>query len=233
MRAVATPSASYSFFVGADAMEQADAVVFLCSRFLAQKNCVRLGIVFGALGPLPRLVAAGLDRLDIPHYDGIGHLAPGPFEAEDWRAWLELQRSPQINSLLRLFNSLPNAAELYPVPHGTRIERALRAGYADLLIDDVEVLGEFFAGQTGDEGAGIAGVIESLGLLPARAGFIEFLKLTENALRRLGWEQRWWQISTQTVAWADKLEIEMSRSLFLRWLEEIAASFTVERGARG
>ena len=233
MRGVATPSASYSFLVGADAVEQSEAVALLCARFLAQKNCTRLGVLFGRPGPLPRLVAAALDRLDLPHYDGVGHLAPGLFEAEDWRAWLELQRSPRIDPLLRLINALPNATEVFPSLASSKIEHALRDAYAGLLIDDVEVLREFFAGQAGEDGQAIAQAINSLGLLPSSATLIQFLGFTENAFNRLGWKQRWWEINRQSVDWAENLTSKLSRSLFLRWLEEIGSSFALERGARG
>jgi PD-(D/E)XK nuclease superfamily protein len=233
MRGESAPTANCTFVVGADATEQAEAVLLLCVRFLSEENCARVGVVFGAAGSLSRLVASGLDRLDIPHHDGLAHLAPGPFESNEWRAWVELQRSPRIGSLLRFFNALPNAAELFPDITAYAMERRLRDAYAELLIDDLEVLREFCAGQTGDHGPLVAEVIRSLGLFPTRASLAEFLKRTEESCRLLGWNQLWWQLAARVDERVEKLSPEISRSLFLRWLDEVAFSFVPERGARG
>jgi hypothetical protein len=113
------------------------------------------------------------------------------------------------------------------------MERELRDAYAELLIDDLEVLREFCAGQTGGHPLLVAEVIRSLGLFPAHASLAEFLKRTEESCRRLGWNQSWWQLAARIDDWVEKLSPEISRALFLRWLDEVAFSFVPERGARG
>jgi hypothetical protein len=232
MRGESAGRVKHTFLVGADGLEQAKAIALLCERFLAEERGTRIGIIFGAAGSLSRLVAHALDRLDLPHHDGLAHLAPGPFESNDWRAWMELQRSPRIGSFLRFFNALPNGAEIFPSLGSQTLERKLRDAYAELLIDDLEVLREFCGEQTGEHGPLIVDAIGSLGLLPARARLAEFLKQTEEACRRFGWKQHWLLLAPRLGDWVEKLG-EISRPLFLRWLEEIASSFALERGARG
>ena len=233
MRGVGAPAANYRFLVGADASEEAEAIALLCVRFLAEKDCTTVGVVFGDAGALSRLVASALGRLDIPHHDGLAHFAPGPFESDDWRAWLELQRSPRIGSLLRFFNALPNASEIFPGLSERTLDKTLRDAYAELLIDDLEVLREFCAGQPGDDARLIAEAIHSLGSLPARATLAEFVELTHAACTRLVWKQRWLEIARRIGDWIGKVPAEISRSLFLRWLEEVASSLVLERSARG
>lgn len=233
MQGLAATVAKHRFAVGADASEQAEAIAMVCLQFLGEKNCTQVGIVFSEAGALSRLVASALGELDVPHHDGLAHLAPGLFEANDWRTWLELQRSPRIGSFLRLFNALPNAAELFPGLTGPILDRTLRDAYAEVLIDDLEVLREFCATQPGDNSRRIADAIHSLGWLPARAALSEFVERTHDACIRLGWEHRWLEIARRIDVWVDKVPSKIPRGLFLGWLDEVAASFALERAGRG
>jgi hypothetical protein len=232
MRGGAT-AAEPIFLVGADASEQAEAVARLCLHFLAEKNCRQIGIVFGAPGSLSRLVGNALERLDIPNYDGLAHLVPGPFEADEWRAWLELQRSQRIGSLLRFFNALPSAANLFPELSAPALERKLRDAYAEILIDDLAVLAEFCVTAKEAHGPPIAAAIRSLGLLPSTATLEDFLAQTEAACRRFEWKHSWPRLASRIGPWIERVRGKISRSLFLRWLEEIAFSFALERSATG
>ena len=84
------------FLVGADATEQARAIVALTAKFLCENDCERIGILFPQKGALPRLVARFLRAAQIAHNDAIAHLTPSVFDDDAWRAWLELQKNPQI-----------------------------------------------------------------------------------------------------------------------------------------
>ncbi len=57
--------------------------------FLADEKCTRLGVIFPGSGALPRLVSSSLERLEIPHNDGVGHVVPGIFESAEWQAWID------------------------------------------------------------------------------------------------------------------------------------------------
>ena len=50
MQGGAVGRAAYSFLVGQDASEQAEAIALTCGRFLAEKNCVRVGVIFPGAG---------------------------------------------------------------------------------------------------------------------------------------------------------------------------------------
>jgi hypothetical protein len=112
-------------------------------------------------------------------------------------------------------------------------ERILRSAYAEVLIDDLDVLRRFCEQESGGKKEKVAAVLDSIPFLPARARFSEFLRATKAALNRLGWKSHWMEISRRTGDWADKLDIEFSRALYLRWLGEIAFSFTAERETIG
>lgn len=233
MQGGAIPRPDYSFLVGRDASEQAEAIALTCGRFLAEKNCARVGVIFSGAGSLPRLVARVLEQRDLPHYDGLAHLVPGPFESDEWRAWLELQRSPRISSLVRFFNVLTNAPELFPGLSALTVEKTLRTIHAEFLIDDLEVLRGYCETLASENGPLIADAIQALGSLPTRARLAGFLEQTREVCARLGWTQHWLAISRQTEDWAEKIPAEISRPLFLRWLEEATSSFGLERGSRG
>ena len=233
MRGASVSAVNRSFLVGADTTEQAEAIAQQCLYFLADPSCDRVGIVFSGAGALPRLVANSLARLDIPHHDGLAHFRPGIFEATDWRAWLQLQASPRINSLLHFLNALSNYGELFPDLSLDAFERTLRSTYAEVLIDDLDVLRRFCGQESGSTKEKVAGAINSILFFPARARLPEFLRATKAALNRLGWKSHWMEISRRTGDWVDKLDIEISRALYLRWLGEIAFSSTAARETIG
>jgi len=233
MRGASVASVDRSFVVGADTREQAEAVAQQCLDFLADPACDRVGIVFSGAGALPRLVANALARLDISHHDGVAHFLPGIFEAADWRAWLRLQESPRINSLLHFVNALSDHAELFSNLSLNAFERTLRSAYAEVLIDDLDILRRFCAQESGGKKEKVAAALDSIPFLPARARFSEFLLATKAALNRLGWKSHWMEISQRTGDWVGKLDIEFSRALYLRWLGEIASTFTAAREPSG
>lgn len=233
MRGTAVGPASRSFLVGADTTEQAEAVAQQCVQFLADPTCNCVGIVFSGAGSLARLVANALARLEIPHHDGLAHFLPGPFESADWRAWLELQQSPRINSLLHFVNALPQRGELFPGVSPHTFERTLRSAYAEVLVDDLDILRCFCAEEPGDTRKAVATALHSIPFLPARASLREFLGATKTAFDQLGWKSHWMEISRRTGDWTDKLGVEFSRSLYLRWLGEIASTLAVARESTG
>jgi hypothetical protein len=233
MRGASGRPVNRSFVVGADTTEQAEAIAHQCLHFLADPICKRVGIVFAGAGALPRLVANALARLNIPHHDGLAHFRPGLFERADWRAWLQLQESPRINSLLHFVNVLSDHRELFPDLSLDTFERTLRSAYAEVLIDDLDILRHFCAQKPGGTKENVAAALGSIPFLPARARLPEFLRATKAALNELGWKAHWMEISRRTGDWVNKLDIEFSRALYLRWLREIAFTFTAEREAIG
>ena len=233
MRGVSGGTVNRSFAVGSDTTEQAEAVAQQCLHFLADPACNRVGIVFSGAGALPRLVANALARLDIPHHDGLAHFQPGIFERADWCAWLQLQEGPRINSLLHFLNAFADYGKLFPDLSFNAFERTLRSAYAEVLIDDLDILRQFCAQESGGTKEKAAAALGSISFFPARASFPEFLRATRTALNQLGWKAHWMEISRRTGDWVDKLNIEFSRALYLRWLGEIAFTFTAAAGRGG
>ncbi len=221
-----------SFLVGANTVEQAEAVAQQCVQFLSQPDCTNVGIIFSTSGALPRLVTDALTRLKIPHHDGLAHFQPGPFEAADWRAWLELQQSPRTNALLQFINALPNREELFPQLRSS-FERTIRSAYADLLVDDLEILERYCASDPGENRQAAAAVLKSVSFLPARARFTTFLGETKKAFDAFSWSERWAELSRHLGPWVEKLPGEFSRGLFLRWVGEIASTLSAARAPEG
>ncbi|MCA1659866.1 MAG: PD-(D/E)XK nuclease family protein [Verrucomicrobiaceae bacterium] len=233
MQGAGSRPADCSFLVGADASEQAHAIALSCLRFLAEKNCSRIGVIFAAAGSLPRLVATELSKLALPHNDGFGHPVPGLFESAEWRAWLQLQRGPRVNSLLRFFSALQHREELFPDLSLQTFDRTLRAAHAEILIDDLVLLQTFCAAHHREEAQKVAKAFQLIQFLPARATLAEFLKSTENAFAALGWKQHWMEVANRSLDWIDKVDAVFSRTLYLRWLDEIASTFGAGRDPAG
>ncbi len=255
MQGAAVRPANCSFVVGSDASEQADAIALMCLRFLAEEKCTRVGVIFAGAGSLPRLVACALAKLAIPHNDGFGHPVPGLFESAEWRAWLQLQRGPRINSLVRFLRALRTREKLFPELTLPRFEHTLRSAHAQILVDDLAVLQQLCAADPGQKMQEVASVLQLIQFLPARGSFSEFLGATGKAFTCLKWTRHWMEVvacsrrpmggaedemtTAPTLPTGKRLQgiatitANFSRTLFLRWLEEIASTFSAGRDAVG
>ena len=232
MRGRASQPAATDFIVGTNISEQADAIAKQCIRYLASGKCRRLGVIFPSAGALARLVSNTLARLDIPHNDGIAHFAPGIFESAEWLAWIELQRSPRLNSFFRFLNALPDPPVMSPNISRSVFEKILCASYYEILLDDLDVLREFCA-RGSDKSRAVAEALRSLTLLHDRSTLSGFLEKTQSALTQLGWKEHALEIASVTHDWPERVDVEFPRALFLRWLEEIGVTFRPERAAAG
>jgi hypothetical protein len=233
MRGSAEPAKRFDFLIGTNFSEQAEAITRQCVRYLADEKCTRLGVIFTGKGALPRLVASSLERLEIPHNDGLGHIVPGIFESAEWQAWIELQRAPRLNSLLRFLNALPDPAVVSIKISRQVFEKILRESYKEVLLDDLELLREFCATHAGDKSQSAAEALRALPFLPPRATLAEFLEQTHAALAHLDWKQHALELANVARDWSQRLDAKFSRALFLRWLEETTATSDAGRSAAG
>jgi PD-(D/E)XK nuclease superfamily protein len=233
MRGGAEPAKRFDFLIGTNVSEQAEAITRHCVRYLAEEKCMRLGVIFSGSGALPRLVANSLAHLGIPHNDGLAHMVPGIFESPEWQAWIELQRSPRLGSLLRFLNSLPDPGVLSPALNRPALGSVLRDSYSELLVDDLEILCAYCLGRADEKFQSAAQTLRALTFLPPRGTLAHFLEKTKTALAYLGWKQHVFEIANAARDWPQQLDAQFSRTLFLRWLEETAATFGVARSAAG
>jgi PD-(D/E)XK nuclease superfamily len=223
----------FDFLVGTNVSEQAEAITRQCFRYLADEKCTRLGVIFPGNGALARLVSNSLGRLDIPHNDGLAHIVPGIFESAEWQAWIELQRAPRLDSFLRFLNALPDPVALSSKISRQIFEKILRESYSEVLLDDLAILREFCVAHADEEFQAVADALHALPFLPPRATLAQFLEQTHAALAQLGWKQHTLEIANVTYDWPQRFDAKFSRALFLRWLEETAATFGAARSAAG
>ncbi len=233
MRGGADTAKRFDFLIGTNFSEQAEAITRQCVRYLADENCTRLGVIFPGSGALPRLIASALERLEIPHDDTLGHAVPGIFESAEWQAWIELQRAPRLNSFLRFLNALLDPTVVSTKIHRQVFERILLESYKEVLLDDLGVLREFCAARADDKSQAVAEALRALPVLPPRATLGQFLEQTHAALVYLHWKQHALELANVAHDWSPRLDVKFSRALFLRWLEETAATSDAARSAAG
>jgi hypothetical protein len=233
MRGGAQTAKRFDFLIGTNSSEQAEAITRQCVRYLADEKCTRLGVIFPGSGALPRLVASSLERLEILHNDGLGHVVPGIFESAEWQAWIELQRAPRLTSFLRFLNALPDPTVVSPKISQQVFEKILQESYKELLLDDLELLREFCAARADDKSQATAEALRALPFLPPRATLAQFLEQTHLALVHLDWKQHALELANVAHDWSQRLDVNFSRALFLRWLEETAATSDAGRSAAG
>jgi hypothetical protein len=217
------------FLVGRDVTEQARAIVALTAKFLCEENCERIGVLFPQKGALPRLVARFLDSAQIPHDDGIAHSSPSLFDHDAWRTWLELQQNPRLKFLLRFLRAADSniLGELSIF----EIEDKLRRAYADVLIDNVDILREACARS--EEKAAIGCDLTKVQFLPPTAMFNEFLDQTKQIFTELGWKQHWTEVERLSRGWAQRVTQHFSKASYLRWLHEILSAPWLSRDEFG
>jgi hypothetical protein len=218
------------FLVGLNATEQGEAICAVALKFLTEKSCTRLGILFPRTGALARLVSEFLTRAGIPHHDAIGHLTPGEFEEPAWSAWLHLQENHQLEPVLRFLEANPDSMDGLPIQE---VRENLRWAYRQILIDDINVLREFCKRQTEKEKlVRIAKLLDSIAFLPSKATLAQFLDETKAIFSKLKWDNRWIEIDRFAQGWSAASPAEFSRAIYLRWLKEILDSFTIARAAQ-
>jgi hypothetical protein len=233
MRGGAKTATCFDFLIGTNFSEQAEAITRQCIRYLTDDKCTRLGVIFPGSGALSRLVASSLERLEIPHNDGLGHTVPGIFGSAEWQAWIELQRAPRLNSFLRFLNALPDPTVVSPKVSGQVFEKILHESYKEVMLDDLELLREFCAACVDNRRQAVAEALRALPFLPARATFAQFLEQTHIAFAHLGWKQHALELTNVADESPQRLDTKFSRALFLRWLEETTAVSDAERSAAG
>src|SRR6266576_4419229 len=233
MRGSSETTKRFDFLIGTNFSEQAQAITAQCVRYLADEKCTRLGVIFPGTGALPRLVASLLERLEIRHNDGLGHIFPGIFESAEWQTWIELQRAPRLNSFLRFLNVLPDPAVVSPKISRQVFEKILHESYKEVLLDDLELLREFCATRLDDKSQSAAEALRALPFLPPRATLAQFLEKTHAALVHLDWKQHALELANVAHDWLQRLDAKFPRALFLRWLEETAVTSGAERSAEG
>jgi hypothetical protein len=229
-----TPSlpADVHFLIGRDTTQQARAIVALTAKFLSDPLCERLGILFPRSGALARLVATFLQSAEIPHNDGIAHLAPSPFDDDAWRGWLELQEAPRLKLLFRFLRA--TRAEIFEKTSISQVEKTLRRTYSDILIDDIKLLGDYCASSRElRHGVAVARGLEKIQFLPETAAFVEFLSQTRKIFLQLGWKGRWHEVERLSRNWSERLSSNVSRNSYLRWLRELVGAPSLGRDDLG
>ena len=223
-----TAPADTHFLVGRDTTQQARAIVALTAKFLSDPQCERLGILFSRPGALARLVATFLQSARVRHNDGIAHLAPSAFDDDAWRAWLELQQTPRLRLLLRFLRA--TNGEIFKKISTLQVEETLRRAYNDILIDDIELLGDYCASNPDLRyGVAVGRGLEKIQFLPETAPFVEFLSHTRRIFLQLGWKEHWHEIERLSRNWSQRLSSKVSKSSYLRWLRELLGAPSLER----
>ena len=227
--AIEAPERPY-FLVGLNTTEQAQAICAAALKFLLEKSCTKLGILFPHGGALPRLVSESLQRCGIPHYDGIGHLMPGDSEEPAWNTWTHLQENHQLEPLLRFLETQPELLGRLSIQH---VRDKLRSIYREILLNDINVLREYCARQTDSADLlRIGNILRAIRFLPANATLRQFLVETKKIFAELKWQNRWSTIEQFSKSWSNSLSVEFGRPIYLRWLRETLDSFSVGRAAQ-
>ncbi|HYY12911.1 MAG TPA: PD-(D/E)XK nuclease family protein [Chthoniobacterales bacterium] len=226
------PLENVHFVVGRDNTEQARAIAALTAKFLGDENCERIGILFPSSGPLPRLVADFLESAKIAHNDGIAHLTPSVFDDDAFRAWLDLQQKPRVKFLLAFLRATHGKLfEAMPLVH---VEEVLRRAYAEVLLDNIDILRAYCARDRGDSrNAAVARGLERIQFLPANAPFPEFLSQTRKIFTQFGWKEHWSEVDRLSRGWSVRCSDLISKNNYLRWLREILSAPSLTRGDFG
>lgn len=229
---LSVPASEVKFVVGRNTTQQARAIVALTAKFLADRRCDRLGILFSGPGALPRLVATFLESAGIAHNDGIAHVAPSALDDDAWRAWLELQRAPRLRPLFQFLRTTERQIfDGISIPH---LEDTLRRAYNNVLIDDVELLSDYCASDSElRHGNAAARELAKIRFLPESASLTEFLSQTRSAFLTLGWKERWNELERLSRNWSDRLAAKFSKSSYLRWLQELLGAPSLRRDDLG
>lgn len=228
----AQPEAPLDFILNDEVHSQARAVVLRALSYLAHESCHRLGIVFPAPNALSLGVTDELRRLGILLDDGTGAEIPGLFEKRFWRAWLELQEEPRVETAIAWIRSCEAAGMRWEIGESmgqssrqlaNRLEKAL----AETLMDDLPFLARYLespADPPSRSGRAVAAWLRQRPQLPERATFAEFLQRTREAVAAYAWAAHADQLKPERAPWLIDHPQPVSRHAFLDWLKETTDS---------
>jgi hypothetical protein len=219
-------SAAPVVHIGEDTREEAHAIAAQALAYLAEPGCARLGILFPGPGPLARETAARLDAWGVPHDDAFGaRAALDPADAP-WEAWLRFQTQPLATELLDLLRACPGLAESLGARSAHAIERLLERAYAELMVDDLAVLGAYLDRELGARELA----------LPAQASFHAFVEATLAQFARrpeLAPGDRAGELRARAAAFGAGWTAELTREAFARWLAAVTLRPGREPAATG
>jgi hypothetical protein len=228
------PLGDVHFALGRDSNEQAQAIVALAIGFLNEPCCDRLAILLPGPGGLARLVASWLEKLRIPHNDTIAHPMRGTFDTAEWRAWLELQERPQLESLLRFLAHSPAAVALFAPLSLRQTEDTLQRACGDILINAMDVVREYCRSKKDNPNhQTVASALDAIRFLPESATFKEFVETADEIFRAFKWTEHSAELERLAHGWSGGLADHLPRDHFLRWLSEIFAESSLSRDACG
>jgi hypothetical protein len=209
-----------TILVGRNARAEAEAIALQAVNDLAGPGCTRLGILFARYGALSREVAAALQRRGIAVNDTIGFNAPPTPEEERRDAWLDLQREPGPDTILRLLDVAPSSA--WP-PGLTRnqVRDALRRALGEVMVNDPAVIGAYLSCADREDERAVAEWLRRHAVLPDRARLERFLAEARKSADALGWPQLMNIAETAGEAMARSLPGPMAKATFLAWLAGI------------
>lgn len=228
------PLGNVYFALGRDSNEQARAILALAIGFLNEPRCDRLAILLPGPGALARLVASCLEKFRIQHNDTIAHRMRGAFDTEEWRAWLELQERPQLESLLRFLAHSPAAVALFAPVSLRQTKDTLQRACGDILINAVDVVREYCRSKKDNAiYQTVASALDAIRFLPESATFKEFVETADEIFRVFKWTERSVELKRLARGWSVGLVDHFPREHFLRWLSEIFAESSLSRDACG
>lgn len=229
--------ANLTFLVAPDLAAQVEAVALQAIRYLRSEDCTRLGIVFPEAGALALGVASRLRELGIPLDDGTGAIRPGLFETRSWQSWLAWQEESSVTS----FTAWLRAGEAQGMPGGLeapltarRVAEVLENALGETLIDDLGFLAlHLEEGSSDRDAAAVAAFLRKRKELPETATFADFLEVTIQALKSLGWKAHLARLQIEPPPWLRHRGTPLSRRSYLEWLRETTDSRERVRGTEG
>jgi len=165
------------------------------SAFLADPACNRVGIILPGAGALARLVTNALVRLDI-RITTFWHIFCREFSRRliggRGFGFRKARESTRSSISLTLFS---DRGELFPGLSLNAFERTLRSAYAEVLIDDLDILRRFCAQESGGTKEQVAAALGSISFLPRVLVFRNFLaqqnpRSIDSGGSRIGWRSR-------------------------------------------
>jgi hypothetical protein len=222
-------SQKIQFLLGANTREQAQAILAQIVAWLAEPDCERLGVLFPGYSALSREVSLMLDRFDLLYNDGLTHLRPGPFETEEWQAWLDVQSNPRGGSLIRFLRVCPS--DVLADFSREKIEETIHRAFAETLVNDLTVISEFLLADETDSAVGEW--IRNFSILPETGTFEELIAATRKIFSAYEWKDRVAALEPHIEPLSRALKEPISRRVYLAWLVEIIHSFERVRSDTG
>lgn len=205
--------------IAEDILREAELIVARIASALVLEKVTRLGVVFpNQTSPLAREVSRLLESEGIFHHNHLGYLGGSSPQQKLFESWVHWQKTLRLGGFLAFLDQLVNEG-LLSFEQYRLFNREGRLALQNTLTDELRVILSYLKNNVPEEA--ILSLLDAWVPLPEEAFFSEYVKLSQESLRIMGWPEDVELIKERAGFLLERLKHPIKKGDYLSWLSSI------------